>query len=96
MTGDAQSSGLYRYIFTRKEIVAGTDTVLGKFGVPGSSPSQYILTGSYVPDWQQLRNSELLQTYLPQFFSNRAIPGFGTTWNARAVILLWRISSPGS
>ena len=36
-----------------------------------------------MPDWQQLRNSELLQTYLPQFFSNRAIPGFGTNWGSR-------------
>jgi hypothetical protein len=82
-TGDAANTGLYRYIFTRKEIVPGTDTVSGTFGVAGSSPSQFILVPGYVPDWQQLRNSELLQTYLPQFFNtNRPIPGFGTVWGA--------------
>lgn len=67
-TTDA-STGLYRYIFTRREVGSNLDT---------STPPN-ITAGQ---DCELGRNKYLLGTYLYNFLgSGQPIPGFGTNWN---------------
>ena len=76
------TSGLYRYIFTRREILGGTATT--QVGATGLFANQWTTNSTYLPDFQQARNSYLLGTYLPQFFNPLTpIPGFGTVWGAK-------------
>lgn len=82
-SSDATNSGVYRYIFTRKELstAVGTDVSIVTHNDPlGGSPyTQYEYVNSHTPDWKFGRNTRLLRDYLPSLLA-RPIPGNGVAF----------------
>jgi uncharacterized protein (TIGR02600 family) len=81
---DQSGTGIYRYIFARKEINSGTMAGLTtrSYNINGTPVLQkeYDLNGQFIPDWKIARNTTLLSVYLTHLVSS-PIPGVGTRFS---------------
>ncbi|MEP6668911.1 MAG: Verru_Chthon cassette protein A [Chthoniobacter sp.] len=80
------ASGVYRYIFTRRELATNGSmtSVTGHPDPtnPAVSQSQYEFNTGFIQDCELTRNKALLSSYLPNLMA-RAVPGVGRTYAQR-------------